>query len=145
MKKRVPIESGYMKLLAGGDEVRLLGSYSPAARVTFFPMRKRCPITEQAVDTVDLSPEGTLYSWSFIHMPRMGSTRRDPRGGYGVGQIDLPEGVRVQAQIDGRQEAFKIGMRMRVTVDVLATGEDGTEYCGFKFVPVAAGGEVDRR
>jgi len=57
-------------------------------------------------------------------------------GGYGVGQVDLPEGVRVQTLIDGRPADFEIGLRMRLEANVVATDEDGTEYCGFKFVPV---------
>jgi uncharacterized OB-fold protein len=52
-----------------------------------------------------------------------------------VGQIDLPEGVRVQTRIDGGPEDFEVGMPMRLEADVVATDEDGTEYCGFKFVP----------
>lgn len=122
-----------------GTSIRLLGSYSPAANVTLFPQRKRCPITEKPVETVELSTEGTLYSWSFIHMPRMGSMDLDPGGGYGVGQIDLPEGVRVQSLIDGDQNDFKIGMKMRVAPNVISTDKDGNEYCGFKFVPAAEG------
>ena len=135
--RRLPLENGYMAVSSKDDgSVRLLGSYSPAAELTFFPQRKRCPVTAEAVVPVELSAEGILYSWSFIHMPKMGSMEEDAGGGYGVGQVDLPEGVRVQTLIDGRPEDFEIGMRMRLEANVVATDEDGTEYCGFKFVPV---------
>lgn len=135
--KRLPLEDGYMNVSPQEDgAVRLIGSYSRAANVTFFPQRKRCPISGGPVDRVELSAEGILYSWSFIHMPKMGSMEEDAGGGYGVGQVDLPEGVRVQTLIDGRPEDFEIGMRMRLEANVVATDEDGTEYCGFKFVPV---------
>ncbi len=136
MPKRFPLEDDYLVFSEGGAEMRLVGSYSPAADVTFFPQRKRCPITEQAVNRVELSTEGTLFSWSFIHMPRMGSMQLDPDGGYGIGQIDLPEGVRIQAPIDGPQDQFRIGMRMQLAPNVMHTDPDGNEYCGFKFVPV---------
>ena len=140
--KKLPLEDGYMNVSAREDgSVRLLGSYSPAAKVTFFPQRKRCPITGTPVDLVELSAEGILYSWSFIHMPKMGSMEEDAGGGYGVGQVDLPEGVRIQTLIDGRPEDFEIGMRMRLEANVIATDEDGTQYCGFKFVPVPAAEE----
>ena len=48
----------------------------------------------------------------------------------------------MQALIDGRQEDFEIGMRMRLVANVVVTDESGTEYCGFKFVPaeVSVGG-----
>ena len=52
-----------------------------------------------------------------------------------VGQVDLPEGVRIQTLIDGGAGDFEIGMRMRLEADVVSVGDDGTEYCGFKFVP----------
>ena len=140
--KKLPLEDGYMNVSAREDgSVRLLGSYSPAANLTFFPQRKRCPITETPVDLVELSAEGKLYSWSFVHMPKMGSMEEDAGGGYGVGQVDLPEGVRIQTLIDGRPEDFEIGVRMRLEANVIATDEDGTQYCGFKFVPVPAAEE----
>ena len=50
---------------------------------------------------IDLSPEGVLYAWTFLYVPRMGSISFGDRGGYGVGQIDLPEGVRIQAPLLG--------------------------------------------
>ncbi len=57
-------------------------------------------------------------------------------GGQGVGQIDLPEGVRVQSPIDGQMGDWKIGMKMRLAPNPVVTDEDGTVYCGFKFTPV---------
>lgn len=140
MAKRVPLEDGYMIIPENPDEqCRLLGSYSKAADKTYFPVRLRCPITEEDVETVELSPVGELYSWSFIRMPKMGSRKVDAGGGYGVGQIDLPEGVRIQSVIDGQQEDFKIGMKMRLIANPMYTAEDGTVYCGFKFEPVREG------
>ena len=50
---------------------------------------------------IDLSPEGVLYAWTFLYVPRMGSISFGDTGGYGVGQIDLREGVRIQAPLLG--------------------------------------------
>ncbi|MBV1884365.1 MAG: OB-fold domain-containing protein [Pseudomonadales bacterium] len=137
MTNQIPLEDGYMIIPEDPEgPCRLLGSYSKAADKTYFPIRKRCPITEKEVETVELSTEGELYSWSFVFMPRMGSMKLAAGGGFGVGQIDLPEGVRIQSVIDGEQKDFKIGMKMRLAANPLVTDDDGTEYCGFKFVPV---------
>lgn len=134
MAKQVPLEEGYMVIPENPDKpARLLGSYSKAAKKSYFPIRKLCPITSEPVETVELSPEGVLYSWSFIMMPKMGS--REKVAGYGVGQIDLPEGVRIQAPIDGKMGDWKIGMKMRLVPNPVVTDEDGTQYCGFKFIP----------
>ena len=135
MAKQVPLEEGYMVIPENpAQPARLLGSYSKAANKYYFPIRKLCPITSEPVETVELSPEGVLYSWSFIMMPKMGS--REKVAGYGVGQIDLPEGVRIQAPIDGKMGDWKIGMKMKLVPNPVVTDEDGTQYCGFKFVPV---------
>ncbi len=137
MPKMAPLEEGYMVIPEKpGEPCQLLGSYSKAAKKSFFPIRKLCPITSEPVETVKLSPEGVLYSWSFIQMPKMGSRQKVEGGGYGVGQIDLPEGVRIQAPIDGKMGDWKIGMKMRLAPNPVVTDEDGTQYCGFKFIPV---------
>ena len=134
MAKKVPLEEGYMVIPENPElPTRLLGSYSKAANKTYFPIRKLCPVTSEPVETVELSPVGELYSWSFIMMPKMGS--REKVAGYGVGQIDLPEGVRIQAPIDGKMGDWKIGMKMRLVANPVVTDEDGTQYCGFKFTP----------
>lgn len=137
MAKMVPLEEGYMIISeTPGVPTRLIGSYSKSAKKTYFPIRKLCPVTSEPVETVELSPEGVLYSWSFIQMPKMGSRQKVEGGGYGVGQIDLPEGVRIQAPIDGKMGDWKIGMKMRLAPNPVVTDEDGTQYCGFKFIPV---------
>jgi len=135
MAKMVPLEEGYMVIPENPAlPCRLIGSYSKAANKTYFPIRKLCPVTSEPVVDVELSPTGELYSWSFIMMPKMGS--REKVAGYGVGQIDLPEGVRIQAPIDGKMGDWKIGMKMRLVPNPVVTDEDGTQYCGFKFTPV---------
>ncbi len=75
--------------LAEGDETRprLLGSHAPESDLYFWPRRLRCPVTRTPVTDVDLSPEGVLYAWTFLYVPRMGSISFGDTGGYGVGQI----------------------------------------------------------
>lgn len=135
--KRMPLEEGYFRMPERpGDPPRLIGSYSPAADHCFWPQRKLCPITSEPVEERLLSPEGILYSWTFIQMPWMGSMKAAEDGGYGVGQIDLPEGVRVQALIDGEQGDWTIGMRMAFAPRTVSTDDDGNELCTVAFAPV---------
>ncbi|MCZ7537563.1 MAG: OB-fold domain-containing protein [Acidimicrobiia bacterium] len=137
-KKRIPLEDGYFRMPDSADDApRLLGSYSPAADRCFWPRRKLCPITSEPVEDRLLSPEGLLYSWTFIEMPWMGSMKTAESGGYGVGQIDLPEGVRVQALIDGQQGDWTIGMRMVFAPRTVSKDEDGNELCTVAFAPAA--------
>jgi uncharacterized OB-fold protein len=134
----VPIEEGYFRVPeAPGAPPVLLGSYSPAANTYFWPRRKRCPITMEAVEDCELSTEGTLYSWTFVYMPTLGSMTVDAGGGFGVGQVDLPEGVRVQALIDGQFGDWTVGMPMRLTTRRVGSDEQGNDVCTIAFAPAA--------
>src|SRR5205823_2166488 len=75
---------------------RLLGSRCEDCGEHFFPRRAVCAkcLSERTADVL-LGPRGTVYSYTFVHFPLFGSTRLE-HVGYGVGQVDLPEGPRVQ-------------------------------------------------
>jgi uncharacterized protein len=140
MPTRVPIEEGYFRIPEDpeGSPV-LLGSYSPAAETYFWPRRKRCPITLQPVEDCELSTEGELYSWTFVFMPTMGSQAKDSGGGFGAAQVDLPEGVRIQALLDGKQGDWTIGMKVRLTTRQVATDDAGNAVCTIGVAPAGEG------
>ena len=54
---------------------------------------------------------------------------------YGVGQIDLPEGPRVQAILVGGPDDFEIGMELELDLEVLGPDEDGNDVVIFRFRP----------
>ena len=138
---RVPVEDGYFRIPEDeGASPVLLGSYSPAANTYFWPRRKRCPISLEAVEDCELSSEGVIYSWTFVSMPTMGSMKADAGGGFGAAQVDLPEGVRIQAQLEGKQGDWRIGQRVRLTTRTLATEANGDELVTIAF-RVIQGGE----
>ena len=86
---------------------------------------------------VELDGRGTLYSYTFVHFPLFGSTNVEHQDGYGVGQIDLPEGPRIQAPLAGKQAQFQIGQTVSAELDVLR--EDGDrDLMIFRFRPVDA-------
>ena len=84
----------------------------------------------------DLSPEGVLYAWTFLHVPRMGSISFGATGGYGVGQIDLPEGVRIQAPLVGTPDDWQIGTTMALTTFPVGEDDEGNEIVTFRFEAV---------
>lgn len=132
--KKIPIEEGYFFIPESPEQpAYLLGSYSPAADRHFWPRRKLCPITSEEVEDCDLSPDGVLHSWTFVEMPWMGSMKTADGGGYGVGQIDLPEGVRIQALLDGEMGDWKIGMPMVFAPRTVAQDDDGNDLCTIAF------------
>ena len=107
-ESRVPIEPGFFTIPRDPNEApRLLGSRCRECDETFFPRRPICAqcLTEETED-VRLGPRGRLYTYTYTHLPLFNS-RRAGGGGYGVGQIDLPEGPRVQAVNPDKPEGIQ--------------------------------------
>lgn len=88
-------------------------------------------MSAQTVD-VELEARGRLYSYTFVHLPLFGSTNVEHLGGYGVGQIDLPEGPRLQAPLAGEANTFRIGQWLRGEFTVLRE-EGNTEIVIVRF------------
>ena len=122
------------------DRPVLLGSTCGACGETFFPRRRLCAVCGDPADDVELSQEGELYSWTYVHVPFFGRRQVDAEG-YGVGQVDLPEGVRVQTVLTGERDAWRIGERMRVDAEVVDHA-DGGDVAIFRFRPISGGSDA---
>ena len=136
MTGRVPIEAGYFTVPEDpADHPRLLGSRCPACGEHFFPRRHVCArCLHQGCDDVELGPTGTLWTWTYVHVPLFAKKDRAVSA-YGVGQVDLPEGPRVQALLLGGPDDFEIGMAMVLDLETLRTDDDGREVVIFRFSP----------
>lgn len=133
MSTRLALEEGYFVMPDDEDpRPRLIGSYSPGADEHFFPRRRRCPITFGPVEDRLLSPEGVLYSWTWIENMRYG-TMASMGEPHGVGQVELPEGVRVQTRLIGQMGDWEIGMPMVLDLFAVSTDDEGNELCTFAF------------
>ncbi|HJR25427.1 MAG TPA: OB-fold domain-containing protein [Acidimicrobiales bacterium] len=137
---RVPIAQGFFTVPDDpADPPRLLGSRCQACSEVFFPRRHVCAkCLNEGCDDVELSPRGTIYTWTYVHVPLFAKADAEVSG-YGVGQIDLPEGPRVQAILVGEAGQFRIGMEVETDLEVLRTDGDGNEVVIYRFRPVAAG------
>jgi uncharacterized OB-fold protein len=134
---RVPIEDGYFTVPEDpADSPRLLGSRCRACGEHFFPRRQVCArCLAEGCDDVLLGPRGRLWTWTYVHVPLF--AKKDARvDAYGVGQVDLPEGPRVQAVLVGGPEDFRIGIEMELDLETLRTDDDGREVVIFRFRPV---------
>ncbi len=136
-RKRVPIEPGFFTVPEDRAEPpRLLGSRCTACDEHFFPRRHVCAsCLSHHLDDVRLGPRGTLYTFTWVHVPLFGSMRSDA-GGYGVGQVDLPEGPRVQAVLSGERDQLAIGMELELDLETLRENEEGEEVVIFRFRPI---------
>ena len=134
---RVPIEDGYFTVPDDpADAPRLLGSRCGSCGEHFFPRRHVCArCLAEGCEDVLLGPRGRLWTWTYVHVPLF--AKKDARvDAYGVGQVDLPEGPRVQAILVGGPEDFRIGIEMELDLETLRTDDDGREVVIFRFRPV---------
>jgi len=136
-RTRVPIKPGFYTV---PDDPRqppkLLGTKCSSCGEYFYPRRAICAkcLSEHTTD-VELDARGTLYSYTFVHLPLFGSTNVEHADGYGVGQIDLPEGPRVQAPLAGKQPEFRVGLRVQGELNVLRS-DDARDVVIVRFRPV---------
>jgi uncharacterized OB-fold protein len=162
---RVPIEDGFFRIPDDPDEPpRLLGSSCPACGEVFFPRRMVCArCLHEGTDDVELSTRGRIWTWTYCHVPMFGGGRlgarssgaqrsepeatrppveekKESTGGYGVGQVDLPEGPRVQSILLGGPDDFEVGMEVELDLEVLREDRDGNEVVIYRFRPVTDDG-----
>ena len=57
---------------------------------------------------------------------------------FGVGYVELPEGVRVEARLtENDPDRLQIGMAMQLVIEPFDTDPDGNERMIFAFAPAA--------
>ena len=137
--ERVAIDPG---LFSGSLETpRLRGSRCGACGETTFPAQRGCPsCTAQGCDDVELSPRGTLYTWTIQRFPPPPPYAGDVQNfvPFAVGYIELPEGVRVEARLTQSDASqLSIGMEMQLELESFARDEQGREVVTFAFAPVS--------
>jgi uncharacterized OB-fold protein len=94
-----------------------------------FPKLDTCPnCWGKEYEMVPLSRRGILYSFSDIYI---GSPLvKTP---YIFGYIDLPENLRIFAQLEGEVGSFKCDDEVEVTTGVISMNNDGLPITSYKF------------
>ena len=101
------------------EEPRLIGSRCRDCSVVTFPAQRSCPgCTSVAVEEHLLGRTGTLYTWTVQGFrpktPYAGPEDFEP---YGVGYVELPGEVRVEARLTTADPArLRIGMEMELVL-----------------------------
>ena len=135
--KQIPIVEGLFTYPP--DEPRIIGGRCKSCGTVFFPKGRpvhRPGCREREVEEILLSKKGKLtsYSWHHYQPPRF---RMEPFAPYGIGLVDLPEGIRVVGVLTGmKEEEAKIGMEVEMVAEGLYTDEEGNERLTWKFKPV---------
>ncbi len=130
MVEQVPVRQGIYAEAAGGGV--LLGNKCISCGQIFFPKSQFClNCFQENMEPVNLHREGILYSYAISHMP---STHFDAP--YAAGYVDLPDGVRVFAQLEVVEgKPFRIGMRVEVVIGKLWQ-EGDKDVVGYRFRPI---------
>ena len=134
---RVAIEDGFFTIPDDPAEPpRLLGSRCQSCGEVFYPRRHVCArCLHEGTDDLELGPRGRLYTWTYVHVPLF-AKKNAKVDAYGVGQIDLPEGPRVQAILVGGPDDFAIGMELELELEVLGPDKDANDIVIYRFKPV---------
>ncbi len=117
-----------------GAKPYLLGYLCQKCGKTWFPKAVPCPeCWSEDIIQIPLSRVGKLYSYSTVHVGQKGI--QTP---YVIGYVDLPENVRVFAQLDMEPAELKIGMDVEVTAGVTRVDPNGVKTVSYKFKAVPA-------
>jgi len=137
-KGRVPIKPGYFTIPEDpGETPNFLGTRCAVCGECFYPRRTICgKCLSEETQPIEMEARGELYSYTFVYLPLFGSTNLEHNEGYGVGQIDLPEGPRIQAPLAGKREDFRVGQPLRGELDKLRENKKGEDVMIVRFRPV---------
>jgi len=110
----------------------LLGSRCRTCGAHFFPVREACAgCLSQELETVPLSTEGVLYTYSIVRQ-----STPEFEVPYALGYVDFPEGVRIMGQLSGVAfEDITIGMPMVLTLEPFGQDDEGNALTGYRFQP----------
>lgn len=139
--KRVPIREG---LLTGSlsklDSVRLAGSRCASCEETSLGVLGVCPnCGGTALRQVTLNERGVLWTYTIVrHRPPGDYRGPEPFVPFGLGLVEVPEGVRVLAPILGDIDSLKIGLPLHFK-PYIRNDTDGREVVAFAFEPLTEG------
>lgn len=136
-KKQIPIKEGLFEWRDDGPH--LIGSRCRECSEVTFPANPCCPqCCAETTENIPLSRRGVLYSFTIQRFkPPPPYRGPDPFRPYGVGMIELPEGLRVTSVLEESDpERLRVGMEMELVIARFFEDEEGNEVFGYKFKPV---------
>ena len=122
--------------LNGDDEVTgvLIGFQCLDCRVKVFGQATFCQSCASSnLEPVEFSASGILFSYTIIRVPPAGWPGPVP---YMLGEIELPEGPHVLAEVIGIHESdLSIGMQMELTIQSVKVTESDQVKATYKWQP----------
>ncbi len=118
---------------SGGAGV-LLGQRCRQCQVCVFGPAIFCQAcSSDDLESVQLSRQGTLYSFTVVRVPSAGWPGKVP---YTLGEVELPEGPHVLAEIiDSEPGRLKLGMSMELALERVSVAESNKVLAVYKWRP----------
>ncbi|MDH3754569.1 MAG: OB-fold domain-containing protein [Acidimicrobiia bacterium] len=142
MATQVPVEEGVFSWPS--DDPRLLGSRCADCGTVVFPRQHGCPrCTGSDMRDTELGTHGTLWTWTVQAFPPkappfIGDADPATFEPYGVGYVELPGEVKVEARLtESDPEKLSVGQEMELRIVPLTTDDEGNEVVTFAFAPVS--------
>lgn len=136
----IPIQEGLFTWPS--ESPRLLASRCKACAEVTFPLQEACPsCTVRHGEQILLSPRGRLWTFTIQRFPPpvppyAGDADRDSYVPFGVGYVELPEGVRVESRLtENDPERLEIGMEMELVIEPFGRDPAGRTLLTFAFRP----------
>jgi uncharacterized OB-fold protein len=135
-----PIEAGLFTWPA--EQPQLIASRCGGCGELTFPRQDACPAcARRGSDEVLLSRRGVLWSFTVQRFPPpppfAGEQDRATYVPFGVGYVELPEGIRVEGRLATRDlDQLAIGMEMELVVEKFLEDDAGKALLTFAFRPV---------
>ncbi len=129
----LPVKEGLVTG-AGKDDVTLLGSKCLACKEVSIGTNPVClNCGSDQIESIKLSSEGELWTYTVVrHKPPGEYLGPDPFQPFGLGLVELAEGVRIMAPLEGETDAFRIGDKLQLKPWILHAA-DGKAYRAFRF------------
>ena len=137
--KAVPIKDGLFTMpLIPPEQVRLIGSKCHLCGEVSLGKRTTCPnCVGEDMEELPLGRRGNLWSYTVIRNRPPGDYKGpDPFIAFGLGLVELPEGIQVVAPIAGDVDKLNVGMELELEVYKLYQDAEGNDVMAFKFKPI---------
>lgn len=123
------------------DGPRLLGSRCATCRTPYFPRSEAChnPDCEHsAMEDARFGPRGRLKSVALQNYPPPAPTiAPEPYRPYGVGLVDMPEGLRVIGRlVSDEPEQVEVGSEVELVLAPLGRDAEGREVISWQWKPL---------
>lgn len=138
-KKQISIKEGlFTTPLSPPEQVRLIGSKCKACGEISLGKRQTCSNCGGGnLEEIPLGRRGKLWTYTVIrHKPPGDYKGPDPFLPFGLGLVEMPEGIRVLSPIQCDLEKLNVGMELEMEVYPLYIDENNNEVMAFRFKPV---------